>query len=389
VRKGAALLLLSLPLAACTYTRREAERPAPLPFQTVILPYPMYGADDGFSINLNAGLKRGANRLPPPISEAITVSGTLAQSGTRGVALAWDAPGRWPAWRFYVQGSAQRFRRAPYFGIGNDVPVNDSLERLYGSRYYRYELLRTGLLGIVERRLAPHVRLHVGGQLRHYRTRALSVNSAFAQDITVGTVTDGSASGAEVRAGLLFDTRQEEATPTQGLFLETMVAQSVRGADYRRYLLSAREFIALGEWDQYVIALRQTGEFASGSLPYYIAYERLTTWYPEDGFGGPTSIRLYNTGRFLANNRSVFSADLRYKLLDAPYPTSPVRVWLLAFGDVGRLWNPGQNPDLTDLHWASGVGGRIQVSKGTLIGIDVGLNDQDGLAFAIGTSFGF
>jgi hypothetical protein len=35
------------------------------------------------------------------------------------------------------------------------------------------------------------------------------------------------------------------------------------------------------------------------------------------------------------------------------------------------------------------VGGRIQISKGTLIGVDLGLNDQDGFAFTIGTSFGF
>lgn len=384
----AALLLLA-PLAACTYTRQEAEHPAPLPFQTVLFPYPMYGADDGFSVNLNAGLKRPANRLPPPISEAITLSGSLAQSGTRGLALAWDAPGRWSDWRFYVQGSAQRFRRAPFFGIGNDVPVNDSLQRLYGSKYYRYELLRTGIIGIVERRLASHLRLHLGGQLRHYRTGALSPNSAFAVDVAGGAVSEGSAGGAEARVGLLYDTRREEATPTQGVFLEGMVAQSVRGKDYRRYLLSAREFFPLGEWDQWVIGLRQTTELASGTLPYYIAYERLTTWYPDDGFGGPTSIRLYSTGRYLANNRAVASADLRYKLIDVPYPTSPVRVWLLAFGDVGRLWNPGETPALTRLHWASGVGGRIQISKGTLFGVDVGLNDQDWLEFTIGTSFGF
>jgi outer membrane protein assembly factor BamA len=202
-------------------------------------------------------------------------------------------------------------------------------------------------------------------------------------------VTSGSANGAELRAGLLFDTRREEATPTQGVFLEAMVAQSVGSAEYRRYLLSAREFFPLGEWEQWVLGFRQTTELASGSLPSYIAYERLTTWYPEDGFGGPTSIRLYSTGRYLANNRVVASADLRYKLLDVPYPTSPVRVWLLAFGDVGRLWDPGETPNLRALHWASGVGGRIQISKGTLIGVDLGLNDQDGFAFTIGTSFGF
>jgi hemolysin activation/secretion protein len=66
-----------------------------------------------------------------------------------------------------------------------------------------------------------------------------------------------------------------------------------------------------------------------------------------------------------------------------------VRLWFLVFGDVGRLWNPGETPSLTGLHWAAGVGSRIQIAKGTLFGLDLGVNDDQGFAFTIGTSFGF
>lgn len=390
-RRAAATLvpLLAALLQACVYTRQEAEHPAPLPFETRIIPYPLYNGDEGLSINLLSGLRRGANRLPPPVSEAINLEARLATSGTRGVSLAWDAPGRWRDWRFYVEGAADRFRRAPYFGVGNDAEYSDSLVELYGSTYYRYELLRTGIYGAVQRRLG-RFRAHLGGQLRHYRVQPLDDSTALAKDVAAGVIPDtGGFNGAEIRAGLLYDTRREEATPDDGFFVEGMVAQSILGEDYRRYLLSAREFFPMGEWDQWVLGFRQTVELASGTLPFYIAYERLTTWYPDDGFGGPTSIRLYDSGRFLANNRSVLSADLRYKWRDIPYPTSPVRLWMLGFADVGRLWNPGETPKLTGLHWSAGVGSRLQIGKGTLFGVDLGSTDQSLFTFAISTSFGF
>jgi outer membrane protein assembly factor BamA len=318
------------------------------------------------------------------------VDARIATSGTRGVNVYWDVPGRWRDWRFLLWTGAERLRRAPYFGLGNDAEVNDSLEDANGDiPYYRYELLRTTLYGVVQRRLSDHFRIHAAAQFRHYRATPLDSNTALGADIEAGIVDTGLATNTEVRLGLLYDSRDWEATPSRGLFVETIAATSVSGEDYQRLLVSAREFFPLDEYERWILAFRQTAELANGAVPYYVAYERTTTWYPEDGFGGPTSIRLYDSGRYLATDRTVFSADLRFKYIDIPYPMSPVRLWFLAFGDVGRLWNPDQTPDLTGLHWAAGVGSRLQIAKGTLFGIDLGMNDDQGFAFTIGTSFGF
>ncbi len=309
----------------------------------------------------------------------------LATSGTRGAALTFDAPGYWDDWRLLWQVGSERLQRAPFYGAGNTSTQTDS----FTTRYYRYSLLRTTLLAAAQRRIKGPLRLHVAAQWRHYHARPLEDSTAFAKFLAPSTAPDTMPQSiVETRVGLLFDTRDYEAAPSRGVFVEVMADRAVSGANYTRWLLSAREFLPLGEYQQSVLAFRQTAELARGTLPIPVAYERLTTWYPEDGFGGATSLRLFAPGRFVAPNRAVFSADWRYKLLDAPFPTNPLRFWLLGFADAGRLWNEGESPTLSNLPWDAGVGARIQIGKGTLFGLDLGRTSER-FGFAVSTSFAF
>lgn len=384
VVRRCALVALAAALPAC-YTRADIDRPPPpAPLYFRALPYPTYDADEGLAGHASVTWRRPGNRRPPPVSLAFGFDGRIATSGTRGLLFSYDAAGIWKHWRLLAVAGAERLNRVPFYGTGNNTAINDSLP----TTFYRYQLLRTTLLATVHRNVSGHVRALAGVQWRHYRARPLPDSSLFGDLATAGQADTLGQSNLEVRAGLMFDTRDEEASPTRGVFLETMAARAVSGHDYTRYLISAREFARFGSLDEWVLGLRQTAELATGTVPLHIAYERLTTWYPEDGFGGPTSLRLFAIGRFLAQNRSVFSADLRYKALDAPFPTSPVRIWVLGFVDAGRLWNAGASPNIGDLHWSTGVGGRLQFSKSSIFGLDLGRNDE-GFGFAVGTAFAF
>jgi len=167
-----------------------------------------------------------------------------------------------------------------------------------------------------------------------------------------------------------------------------MWATSFGDHKYDRFLVSARGFIPLDQYTDWVLGLRQTTELATGNVPFYVSYERLTTWYLEDGFGGERSLRLQPPGRYVAPNRWVASVDLRRKILDFPYPTSPVRLWALAFADAGRLWNTGEKPAVKNAHWSAGLGTRLQISKATVFGVDLGSSDN-GFGWAISTTFAF
>lgn len=378
---GAALALL---LQGC-YTRAQIENTPPAPLVFRVLPYPTYDADEGLTGHLVAGWRSSPNRRPPPVGMGIGLDARLSTSGSRGLLAMLDAPARWKNWRLLGVVGAERLQRVPFYGLGNSSQIADTTPDLY----YRYSLLRTTALATVQRRITRPIRLHLGAQWRHYRARPLNDTTLLAELLTAGVPIDtGSASNVELRVGLLFDTRDEEASPTRGIFLEAMAVRAVSGYRYTRYLLSAREFFPFGDLEQWVLALRQTAELSRDDLPLFVANERLTTWYPEDGFGGPTSLRLFAYGRFVAPNRSVVSADLRHKIWDMPMPTSPIRLWALGFVDVGRLWDRGEDPSVTDLHWSTGLGGRLQLGKGVLFGMDLGVNDE-GFGFGTAVTFAF
>ncbi len=382
------LLALLLLAQGCIYAREELVEPVPGPLRFNVLPYPTYDGDEGIQGWVSGGWRRPGNRLPAPVVEAITVDARYAASGTRGIGLAWDRAGRNPRWRSYARVAFERLNRAPYYGVGNQAPEVDSLAAL-DPPYYRYQLLRSTAYGVYQRRLVPHVRGHLALQARHYRALPLGPQSLYGEDVANAVTQDvGSATSAELRTGLLYDTRDEESTPTRGILLEGMWATSVGDHRYDRFLVSARGFIPFGEFDQWVLGLRHTTELATGHPPFYVAYERLTTWYLEDGFGGERSLRLQPPGRYVAPNRSVASVDLRKKVLDVPMPASPFRLWILGFADVGRLWREGERPSLTNLHWSGGVGTRFQMSKATIFGLDVGGSDL-GANFAVSTTFAF
>ena len=102
-----------------------------------------------------------------------------------------------------------RGQRAPYFGLGNRSAIVDSLDRAYGEAYNTYALLRTTALAAVRRRVAGPLHVQAGVQWRHYRAQALpNRHSHLGDDLAGGVPLDtGASNGLELRAALLFDTR--------------------------------------------------------------------------------------------------------------------------------------------------------------------------------------
>ncbi len=345
----------------------------------------LIGGQQELGLGLGVNLSRPLLPGPSPVRASLDFMLRYGINGSRDATLGFAAPTLIPGWRFLGLARAERMYRTPYFGPDNQEQVQDSLQSLYGSLYYRYALLRSTLLVTVQRQMFGPVWLHLAVQGRHYRTSPIKEQpTLFANDVALGLVDDTTRyGGLEARLGLLVDTRDDWSAPRHGILAEALVSwgdlrNQTRTSSfyYRRYLFGVREFMTLDARDRTVLALRQRVVLASDTLPYFLAYEQLTTGEPDDGIVGPRTLRLHGGGNQLASNQAFVSMDLRRELVvlraDA---TNPVGLWGLVLADFGSLFEPHESFHTRRREWTIGVGARAQVTKGMLAGFDVGWTD--------------
>ena len=386
-RAAALALLLAGPRLA------RAQVPAE-PWSFLLVPLPTYSSLDGLGVELVGGWWKSAPPGPIPNGATISPGASISSSGTKVLSLTYNNTGRVPGWRFLGIVGYERFERAPYFGLGNDARVSDSLEAADGgdAHYYRYSLTRESAIAAVEHQIAGHLRLHAGAQYRHYRALPLGgAPTALGTDLPSGAASDTGASNTfEIRAGALFDTRDEEASPSRGVLIDAMGAKAIKGPgdfSYTRWAFDADEFVPVGS--ETVLAFRQAVQLARGSVPFYVEYERLTTWLPADGFGGIATLRQNIQGRWLGPNTALASADLRYKYWDTAIGISPVRLWLVAHADVGRVWNEGETFPISGLHSGYGVGAIGQFGRSGLFGLELGWSPDAHVQFGTTVTLGY
>ena len=358
----------------------------------------LIGGQQELGLGLGLSLSRPLHPGPSPVRAAFDLMFRYGINGSRDFTVGFAAPTLYAGWRFLALARSERMLRTPYFGPDNQELVQDSLEQRYGSLYYRYALLRSTGFATVQRQLVGPVWLHLAGQARYYRSSAIKEQpTLFANDVALGLVDDTTRyRGLEARLGVLVDTRDDWSAPKHGILAEALVAWGdlrnwtrTSSFYYRRYLFGLREFMTLDAPDRTVLALRQRVVLASDTLPYFLAYEQLTSGPPDDGIVGPRTLRLHGGGNQLASNQAFVSLDLRRELIVLRAdPTNPVGLWGLVLADFGSLFEPREPFHTRRREWTLGVGARAQVSKGMLAGFDVGWTDT-GPDISVVTYFAF
>ncbi len=343
------------------------------------------GGQQALGLGLGLVYSPPARPGPAPLRAELKVMGRYGITGSSELKLQFLAPDLVAGWRFFMLVGSERMLRTPYFGPDNKEIVEDSLKERYGILYYRYALLRSTAFVSAQRHVTGPFWIHMAFQARHYRTSAIAEQpTLFAEDVAAGRVDDTTRyTGLEGRLGFVSDTRDDWVAAKRGAYVEALVAvgrlrDDSRGVDrdYHRYLVGLREFIALGERERTVLALRQRFVLPSVNLPYFLAYEQLTTGLPDDGVVGPRSIRLHAGGNQIASVQAFLSVDVRREAAILRADTmNPVRLWWLVLADAGLFGERDQSVSELRREWTIGLGGRAQFARRSLLGLDVGWTD--------------
>lgn len=257
--------------------------------------------------------------------------------------------------RLQLQTGFRRASTAGYYGLGS---ASEDTENDNG-RYYQYDRIypygqATGRFKLWDRSTDAHARRLEGfagvgfwyNAMNLYEGSLLEANAALAaQDSPDGRALGALLHGTEDHsllmpvAGLLWDTRDHEHTPTRGNFTELSVRASP-GIDadlhFAGVSLISRWFYSLSG-DRLVLAVRGIGDALFGNAPLY-ELSTVGSFTRNDAPGGGGSVRGVAAQRFHGKLKVVGNLELRGQFLPFTVLGQQFNLGAIAFADVGRVW---------------------------------------------------
>lgn len=252
-----------------------------------------------------------------------------------------------------------------FFGLGNNTENIDhdfdeqNIDREDGMSYYRnrYNYLNVDLK--LNRQIAKYLRADVGVLFSYYTSTVSGNEERFFNDYNAANPDEKIFSDkfyGGFAAGLVYDTRDNIAIPKKGIYWKTAFAaqQKLGQTDdsYGALTTEFRFYINPGQ-SGLVIANRLGGGTTVGK----------PTFFQRMQLGGVNSLRGFNSKRFTGNSMFYSNLDLRLKLFNFTSYLVPGTVGMVAFTDVGRVWEKGEHSG----RWHQGYGGGLYVMPGEVI----------------------
>ena len=158
-----------------------------------------------------------------------------------------------------------------------------------------------------------------------------------------GLISDEEANGginSTIRAGLLYDTRDKEGSPSRGIWAEAhlMLAPKWLGTTnpYYRYSVTFRHYVPIVKNDILTFAYRVNYEGTIGdNAPYYVLPYLTTVGqsFDRDGMGGYRSVRGIMRNRVQGLDVLSYNAEFRWRFVSFPLWKQNIAFGLSLFSD--------------------------------------------------------
>jgi hypothetical protein len=297
----------------------------------------MYASE--LDLLLGAGFKRtawGFRSLPESSLQDVSFLWSTGEGEGR---LSYSGLFREPGSRaaFALEGLASGIERINFFGYGNETSKPDSKEE-----YRTHESVFS---------LAPSLRLELAHDLQLHADAVLRLSDTPTDRDNVLNQVQAYGRGrfgeAGLRAGARYDSR--------GVGERLLDARVEASTFYSPALLDVEKGFGgvEGEAASYLgpssspvqLAARVGGRRVWGTYP----------WLESAFLGGRASLRGYSRSRFAGDGSLYGSLEARAWLVTLNVPPVPLRVGVLAFGDVGRVWLSGETSEVWHPSWGGGV----------------------------------
>jgi len=319
----------------------------------------------------------------------------LATEGRRELTAFFDAPHVLPpGWRMDFFTGIERHIATPYYGVGNASVYDESLDDDDGPNpfFYRFGRTRRSLTFNLQREVSEvGLRVLFGGGLERTDVDAVPKDDGttlYEQELGLGV--EGFWTNY-IRAGVIWDTRNQETGPTSGAwseFLVQWVDESLSAdTEFFRWTVTDRRYFSISP--TLVFAHRVLVQNVSDDAPVHELFRVQTSFRQQEGLGGSKTVRGVLKNRYVGAGLFVWNAELRWRAAHFRFLGRPGHLVLSAFLDQGRVWADGIDFDevLSDLHRGFGGGVRVGLGQNFVVAFDGGTSADVGAQVYIGLGY--
>jgi len=210
--------------------------------------------------------------------------------------------------------------------------------------------------------------------------------SLLANDYSTNKIVgDGSQIVTFVQAGLIYDTRDLEADPNRGLFIELNNELSLKalGSKYNFnktfFHLSYYKSLFPGVFKKLIFASRISMGYTAGDAPFYEYQDQWSSEGSIEGLGGANTLRGYKQSRFLGRVMTFNNFELRYRFAEASILKQHFGFSLVPFFDIGGVWDNFSSffKNSQNYRYSQGLGFRIAWNVNTILRFDYAISKED------------
>ncbi len=241
------------------------------------------------------------------------------------------------------------------------------------------------------------VRTLIGYELAGYQTSTpLDNNALLYQEAQEGLIKGyGTNHTGLLQLGIIYDTRDLEADPSAGSYIELTNEYSspALGSQftYNRTFFHYNYYQRLlpGTFQKLVFAFRFGVGYTTLNAPFYEYLDQWTSIGDVEGLGGSQTLRGYDESRFAGPAVSLANVELRYRFAQTDFLKQHLGFYIIPFFDAGGIGNTlDRVANFQNLRFSAGPGAQIAWNEDTILRFDFGLCPEGSqFYFGIGQIF--
>jgi hypothetical protein len=189
---------------------------------------------------------------------------------------------------------------------------------------------------------------------------------------------------AFIQGGFIYDTRNLETDPTNGVFAELLNELSLKtlGSQYNfnKLFFHANIYKSLfpSKLKRVVFAGRFGIGYTVGNAPFYEYQDQWSSEGSIEGLGGGATLRGFKQGRFLGRVMQFNNLELRYKFAQCKVFKQHLAFSTVPFFDIGAVWNDFNTiKGFDNYRYSEGLGLRIVWNVNTVLRFDYAVSKED------------